>query len=136
MRVLFLASSEYNGSIFMDMKRMLLALVIVLIVANLFLWGYTANVKKELSLARAQATQASYNAKVISFMQLFIEKVLKSEKEVSFDDRLALENAVRELQDESIVTAWNAFVQSKTELDAQSAVKDLLSVLTSKIVVR
>ena len=81
----------------------------------------------------AQLTSTiSTNQKVVDFTALFIEQVLKTESEVSFEKRLALENAVRALNDTQILAGWQAFVDSSDAKTAQTAVVNLLSLLVSK----
>ncbi|MEI8175216.1 MAG: hypothetical protein WCG28_04675 [bacterium] len=82
---------------------------------------------------RNAITQTELNEKVISFASMFINKVLKSEKEVDFETRLSLENAVRDLKDEEVMSEWQNFTASKTEIEAQNSVKKLLGILISKI---
>jgi CRISPR/Cas system endoribonuclease Cas6 (RAMP superfamily) len=62
-----------------------------------------------------------------------IEKVLKAEKEVDFETRLKLENAVREINDKEILNQWIKFTESKTEDEAQNNIKNLLDLLVDKI---
>ncbi len=76
------------------------------------------------------------NEKVLEVSKLFIEKVLKAETEVDFETRLKLENAVRNLGDQEIMNQWQKFVNSKTEIQAQIEVKNLLEILVNKIKVK
>jgi hypothetical protein len=71
--------------------------------------------------------------KVINFSTLFIEKVLKAKTEVAFEDRLKLENAVRDLDDPAILGLWEKFTESGDQDQAQEAVKNLLDSLVKKI---
>ena len=74
-----------------------------------------------------------YNDKIISFSKLFIDKVLKADTDVSFEDRLQLENSVRDIDNKDILVQWQKFTDSKTETQAQEEVKDLLYMLVNKI---
>lgn len=74
----------------------------------------------------------TYSRKAIEFLHLFITKVLKAEKEIDFETKLELENRIRELQDREILDLWNKFINSKTEIEAQTNVKDLMEALTKK----
>jgi hypothetical protein len=74
-----------------------------------------------------------YNEKVLDFAKLFITKVLKAEGEVSFEDRLRLENMVRTINNKTIFDEWQKFINSKTETEAQIEVKNLLETLVTKI---
>ncbi len=110
-----------------------LAIVFLLIVANVFtVWKYI-EARGQLKVAQMASQEQSLNIKYVDFTRLFIEKVLKAKGEVSFADRLQLENAVRDLNDAEVLAQWNTFIGSKTEADAQEAVKNLLSLLTQKI---
>ena len=107
--------------------------IVLLIGANLYTISRLVTVNRELTALKATAQARTVNDKVLSFMKLFIEKVLKAKGEVSFEDRLQLENTVRDLNDPEILNDWNVFVGSKTELEAQNAVKEILTVLSNKI---
>ncbi len=115
-------------------KSAVFAVIIVLLIgANLYTISRLLTVQRELTATTQIAEERTVNDKVLSFTKLFIEKVLKAKGEVSFEDRLQLENMVRDLKDNEILTAWNTFVDSKTEHDAQEGVKSLLTILVNKI---
>jgi len=73
------------------------------------------------------------NEKVFTFSQLFFDKVLQGEKEVSFDDRLELENAVRALNDKDIFNAWTKFTNAKDQGEVQKSFYNLFKLLLNKI---
>ena len=111
-----------------------LAVIIIVLIASTTLFAYKYFESRTLALSLQKSADTKLlNSKVVDFAGLFVDKVLKAEKEVSFDDRLQLENAVRDLKDSDILAAWNAFVASKSQEEAQSAVKNLLSILVHKI---
>lgn len=121
----------------MDKKIVVWAVIVLLVLGNLY---WLLQYRAALSAAQtAQAAQAAaqaapaLNAKVLDFEKLFIVKVLKAQGEINFDTRLQLETAVRATGDQEIINQWQHFVDSKTEADAQTAVKDLLNVLVNKI---
>lgn len=76
------------------------------------------------------------NNKIVSFLKLFIDKVLKADKEIDFETRLQLENGVRNLEDKEVLAAWQKFTASKTEQEAQQEVNNLLTLLVNKLQVR
>ncbi len=78
-------------------------------------------------------TTQEKNEKVLSFLQIFIEKVLKAETEVDFETRLRLETDVRGLDDPEALEQWNKFIESQNESQAQEEVKNLLEILVNKI---
>lgn len=114
-------------------RIVLVIIILVLLASNIFFGVKYFAVKKELKETQATLEAQKTNEKVLDFSKLFIEKVLKGAEEISFEDRLNLENAVRGLNDEEVLTQWNKFIESKTELEAQREVKNLLEMLVGKI---
>ena len=108
-----------------------LILVIVLLLAGDIYFGYQCylnNIQlQKLSLA------SRVNVNVLSFNKLFIEKVLKAQGEVSYEDRLLLENASANTKDDAIMKSWRDFLNSTTEAEAQQNVLNLLSMFPDKI---
>lgn len=114
-------------------KLLVIALVSILLAGNVFLGiKYFAD-QAELRQAQAFLKIQTVNGKIVRFTKLFVNKVLKAESEVDFETRLRLENAVRDLNDEEILTQWQKFTGSKTEAEAQIQVKNLLEMLVNKI---
>jgi len=108
-------------------------IIIVLLLSNVFfIVGYYNNYE-ELQRVENSLEAQQTDKKVLKFANLFIAKVLKAEAEVSFEDRLQLENAVRDLNDEQVLVQWQKFVESQTEKEAQDEVKNLLEMLIKKI---
>ncbi len=115
-------------------KAKLAAILIVLsLFGNAFLFARYFTLKTELKVVRAEVKAQALNANILEFGMLFLEKVLRAESEVSFEDRLQLENAVRDIGNEEILTKWEQFTESQDEADAQGSVKDLLEALLRNI---
>jgi len=115
-------------------KKILLAiLMLVFIFGNVFfgLRYYFAN--QALKTAREQIKEQNLNEKILNFSIMFVDKVLKTKGEVSFEDRLKLENAVRDINNQEILDQWVKFTQSKTEGDAQIEVRNLIGLLLKNI---
>lgn len=89
--------------------------------------------QRELFRTQSLLETQSLNEKILNFNGLFIEKVLKAESEVDSETRLKLENAIRDLNDEDVSDSWRAFVDSRTEGEAQKRMLDLLEILAKKI---
>jgi len=114
-------------------KRIIEIFIVALIVGNAF-FAYNYFISyKELQVIKSTQAKVELNQKVIDFASMFIKKVLQADKEVNFETRLSLENAVRELKDEEVMAEWQNFTASKTELEAQNSVKRLLGILVAKI---
>lgn len=117
----------------MSKLKIALFFILVSIAGNILLGLQYFRINQELIKMKSALQAEKMNRKVLEFLRLFIQKVLKAETEVDFETRLKLENAVRDLNDEQILDQWKRFTESKTELEAQTEVKDLLEILVEKI---
>lgn len=120
----------------MNKPKTILIIILILLAGNIFLGAKYFSVVKELRQTQATLQTQTTNEKVLEFTKLFIGEVLKADSEVSFDTRLKLETAVRNLGDEEILAQWQKFVDSKTETGAQDEVKNLLELLVNKVRVK
>ena len=112
-------------------KILLLLAAVLMVGCGYFAYKYQSTVS-ELNAARTVLEARHYNEKAGNFLRMFVQKVIKADKEISFDTRLELENAVRDLKDGEVLAVWQKFVNSKNEVDAQSATKDLLELLSER----
>lgn len=118
----------------MKPKAFLIVVVIfVLLASNVFFAMQYIAVRQELQNVQASLTTQRINERVLVFAQLFVEKVLTVGGETDFDTRLLLENSVRTIGDEEILTQWKRFTESTTEREAQTEVRNLLSLLLKKM---
>jgi hypothetical protein len=110
-------------------------LMILLVAGNIFFSiQYTENIKQQNALAETDNT--SLRVQSSRFLKLFIDIVLNSSGEaITYTDRVALENAVRQTQDDDIVKQWNAFVESTNEKTAQENSVKLMKLVTTKMLV-
>jgi len=89
--------------------------------------------KSETEQAAAQQQVVQTNQKASAFLKLFTRDVLFADKEINFETRLTLENAVRDFGDPAILAMWQRFTSSANEREAQQAVKELMNALASRI---
>lgn len=118
----------------MPKSKISIAIIIILLastVAFAVLYFYS---QQDLQITKQLLNTQQVDRKILGFGTLFVEKVLKAEKEVSFEDRLRLENTVRDLNDSDVLAQWEKFTVSKTDTDAQKEVINLLELLLKKIV--
>ena len=114
-------------------KNIVIVIVfIVLLAGNLYFGWRSLSSSGEIANARAIIAAKQSSNRNLDFLQMFVKNVIKSDKEVDFDTRLKLENAVRELNDNEVLEKWQRFVDSKDEIEAQNNVKDLLDLLVRK----
>ncbi len=117
----------------MQKTRLFLIIIAILMVgAVYFAVIYFLN-RAELLQAQNQLIVQQANEKTLSFTKLFIDKIFLGEGTVNFEDRLKLENAVRDINDKEIFSGWQQFTQSKTDRETQTAVGNLLKLLFAKI---
>jgi hypothetical protein len=115
-------------------KKFFITIIVVLLLGgNIILATKCYFEIKDFKAAEKELQSQKLNIKIISFSKLFIEKVLKASGEVSFEDRLQLENTVRSLEDEEIFDQWEKFTSSTTETGAQQEVINLLELLVKKM---
>ncbi len=108
-------------------------IVAVLLAFIIFLCAQYYLQVQELQLLKKELQYEQVNQKITGFLNLFIAKVLKAEGEVSFEDRLKLENTIRDLNDRELLRLWEKFTQAQTVYEIQQSVKDLLQALVQKI---
>ena len=113
--------------------KILLILIALLLVSNIFFGMQYVAMQKELRQPQNALTTQRINERTLAFTQLFVEKVLKADGEIDFETRLQLENSVRTIDDEEILSQWKKFTESQTEQAAQEEVKNLLSLLVRKV---
>ncbi|MBU3934377.1 hypothetical protein KKC00_00155 [Patescibacteria group bacterium] len=114
-------------------QRTITIAAIVFIVGILLIASQCYVFWQKLKTAESLLQTCQHNEEVLDFTKLFIGKVLMAETDVSFEDRLKLENAVRDISSQEIFSQWQKFTESKTEVQAQEEVKNLLELLVSKI---
>jgi len=117
----------------MNSKYLTFAIVLILVAGNIFTAFLYFKTKTELARAQNALDQHPKDNKALVFLELLIDKVLQNEGEVSFDDRLLLENAVRDIKDPAILAEWTKFSNSQSEDVAQESIKTILALLAGKI---
>jgi hypothetical protein len=108
-------------------------LIVILVMTSTFFILRYSQIKQVLDENQRRVVAQEINVDVLDFTRDFIDKVLKAEGEIDFETRLDLESAVRAIGDDEILSAWQVFTNSQTETEAQTAVKNLLSLLVSRI---
>lgn len=118
----------------MQKTRLFLIIIITILMAGNIWLGvqYFIN-RAELSQVREQLNIQQANEKVLIFGKLFVDKILLGEGTVLFEDRLKLENGVRDINDKEIFSKWQEFTNSQDNKDSQTAVGNLLKLLFTKI---
>jgi hypothetical protein len=107
-------------------------LMLVLVAGNIFFSiQYTESIKQQSlqenndnSTVRIQASR---------LLKSFIDIVLNTEgKAISYDERISLENEVRQMKDPEILKKWNVFVNSSDAKVAQQNAVEFMKLLANK----
>ena len=116
-----------------NLEKILIGLVTVLALTSGYLLVECFLTRADLKEANQIIEAQQMNVKIVDFTQLFIDKVLSGQSEVSFEDRLQLENAVRDINDQEIFDQWQKFVNGGTNDEGQINLTRLLKLLVTKI---
>ncbi len=117
----------------MQKTRLFVIIITILAVGNIFFVAMYFSDRAELLRAKKQLIVQQTNEKILSFAKLFIDKILLGEGTVNFEDRLKLENAVRDINDKEIFSKWQQFTESQNNRESQTAVGNLLKLSLDKI---
>ncbi|MEI6553152.1 MAG: hypothetical protein WCO09_01140 [bacterium] len=106
-------------------------LLLVLLAGNLFFSiQYIYSIKADQAPKIDQGAQDVIHVKNSNFLKLFINKVVKGNGSVSYEDRVQLENDVRQIHNPELTTQWELFVNSsKDPKKAEAAATDLMLIL-------
>ncbi len=117
----------------MQKTKVLVILVIVLFLSNIFFVWMLVSSKMSVRDLQTKVSSQKVNGDILNFTQLFVNKVLNGSKDVSFDDRLQLENAVRNLNDKQIFESWQIFTKATSSVEVQKDFYSLFQLLLKKI---
>jgi len=108
--------------------------MLVLVAGNIFFSiQYTEGIKQQAAAAATNVDKDATRIQVARFLKFFIDTVLNTQGTISFDDRVKLENDIRQIGDSTLTTQWTDFVNSKDSKIAQANAVKLMSLLTNKM---
>ena len=114
-------------------KKVFYVILVLSLVLNFSLGTWLVLSKLALKEANAQIKAQLVNEKTLFFTKLLVQEVMQSKDEITFDNRLKLENAVRDLNDYKIFNQWQKFTKSKDNSEAQQEAGSLFALLLDKI---
>ena len=128
--------NEVKKSFLLDKTKIVTnILLVVLVSGNIFFSiQYTENLKQQ---QMQKEDSIGTNIQVSRFLKLFVDVVLNTEvgQTISYDNRVKLENDVREIKDADIIKSWDKFVESTDAKVAQKNAASLMKMLTNKLLV-
>jgi predicted DNA-binding helix-hairpin-helix protein len=105
-------------------------LLVILLAGNLyFSVQYVQNLKDSQVPVVDKGAQEVMQIKNANFLKLFINKVVKSSGTVTYEDRVQLENDVRQIHNPELTAQWETFVANKDPKKAEAAATDLMLIL-------
>lgn len=117
-----------------DKKRMAVIVALAIMTSiTVYLAVECFLTSSDLAKAEVIISKQKEDANAALFTKLFIDKVLLSSGTVSFEDRLQLENAVRNVSDPEVFKQWQEFVDCTDETKTQVIVGNMLKLLIGKI---
>lgn len=121
----------FNSGILDRTRLVSNVLMLVLLAGNIFFSiQYTESIKEQ---AVQETDNSTIKIQSSRLLKSFIDIVLNTEgKAISYDDRIALENEVRQLKDADVIKKWNAFVNSSDAKIAQQNAVDFMKLLANK----
>ena len=114
-------------------EKILIVVAIILTLISVYSFTQCFLSREQLKKVNATVKDQQVNEKILVFANLFIDKVMSGQQEVSFEDRLQLENTVRDINDQEIFNQWQIFVKSGTGDSGSQNLTKLLKLLITKI---
>jgi hypothetical protein len=123
--------SNFQSGILEKTRLVSNILLVVLLAGNLFFSiQYIENTRQT---EVAQDTQSITRLQISRFLKSFIDLVLSTQGTITYDDRVKLENDIRQIHDADLTKAWDTFIASKNGDQAQANAIKLMSLLTNKM---
>ena len=113
-------------------RRVSNVLMIILVAGNIFFSiQYTEGIKQQAEQAANTEDKGAVRIQAARFMKEFVDIVLNNDQTISFDDRVKLENDLRQIRNPEITKQWTTFVDSKDYKTAQANAVKLMSMVTN-----
>jgi hypothetical protein len=109
-------------------------LMLILVAGNIFFSiQYTQNILTQQNKVDKESAKDTERILDARLMRSFVNIVLNTKGAISLEDRVKLENDVRQTHDADIIKLWETFVASKDGKSAQTAAVNLMVVLGNKM---
>ena len=109
-------------------------IIIILLLGNIYLATQYISASKELkTLKTEKSLSANTNTQSVQVLKEFLDVVLNTRGTNTSDNRIKLENDLRQLKDPAITKAWENLVASKDAKATQAGAIKVLGLLEDKI---
>lgn len=110
-------------------------LMLVLLIGNIyFSIQYTENIRFLDQQKTQEEIDGNIRLQTSRFLKFFIDTVINTKGTISYEDRVKLENDIRQIHDPVLTKQWEIFVGSGDGKDAQANAAKLMSLLVNKLI--
>ena len=109
-------------------------LMLVLVASNIFFAvQYVNDIKQQANQQEVTDQTTTTRIQISRFLKYFIDTVLNTKGSISMEDRIKLENDIRQIHDTDLIKLWDGFVASKDGKEAQVNAVKLMAMLSNKM---
>ena len=109
-------------------------LMLVLVASNIFFAvQYVNDIKQQANQQEVTDQSTTTRIQISRFLKYFIDTVLNTKGSISMEDRIKLENDIRQIHDTDLIKLWDGFVASKDGKEAQVNAVKLMAMLSNKM---
>ena len=109
-------------------------LMLVLVASNIFFAvQYVNDIKQQANQQEVTDQSTTARIQISRFLKYFIDTVLNTKGSISMEDRIKLENDIRQIHDTDLIKLWDGFVASKDGKEAQVNAVKLMAMLSNKM---
>ena len=109
-------------------------LMLVLVASNIFFAvQYVNDIKQQANQQEVTDQATTTRIQISRFLKYFIDTVLNTKGSISMEDRIKLENDIRQIHDTDLIKLWDGFVASKDGKEAQVNAVKLMAMLSNKM---
>lgn len=115
----------------LDKKRLLSNILLIILLAGdlYFSAQYVYNLKQQQIPVVDDGQRELARIRNANFLKLFIDKVIRTNDKISYEDRIKLETSVRQIHSLDVMDKWKIFVSSKDPREVEAAAIDLMFIL-------
>ena len=105
-------------------------LLIILLAGDLYFSAqYVYNLRQQQTPIVDEGQRELTRIRNANFLKLFIDKVIRTNDKISYEDRLLLENNVRQIHSLDVMEKWKIFVNSTDPREVEAAAIELMFIL-------
>jgi hypothetical protein len=125
---------QFQSGLFDKTRLLSNILMLILVAGNIFFSiQYTQNITAEQNRVAQEASADQTRVQNTRMLKSFINIVINTTGTITLEDRVKLENDIRQSHDAEVIKRWDAFVAAKDGKTAQTAAVSLMVLLANKM---